>query len=210
MENWTGRDRLALFSILLFIGELVLFIGVSAIPIQNSALVNSLQSERDQIASQPYLLQLFSIFYHNFEIALIEFIPGLGVAFLIFSISGTAIALSALSNSQGIPGWAAAMFLMTLPHSWLELPAYAIAAASGLYLIISLARKGENIGSVYRFFAMIGFVAVELFFAASVEAAEIVVENVNPVYSYLFWFPAIPLIYALFVLFNYIQQKTEG
>lgn len=201
------RDRLTFFSIVLFIAELGIFIGVSAIPIQNNQLVSSFQSERNQITSQPYLPEVFSIFSHNFEISLIEFIPAFGVVFLVLSIFGTALVLSALSTSQNIPGWVASISLMTLPHSWLELPAYAIATASGIYLIIALAKGNRR--SIYRFLGMIGFVAVELFFAASIESAEIVVENINPVYSYLFWFPAIPLIYALILLFRYIQEKTE-
>ncbi|AWR96722.1 hypothetical protein DFR86_03570 [Acidianus sulfidivorans JP7] len=195
------KDELTFLSLIIFIIELALFIGASAIPIHNQALASEFNSERNSIVSLPYIPEVFSIFSHNFEISLIEFIPGIGVLMLGASIYSTGTVLSAITTSEGIPGWAAALSLLTLPHSWLELPSYAIATAAGIYLIWKR--------NVKRFFAMIGFVGLELFFAASIESAEIVVENINITYSYLFWFPAIPLFYALYILYKFIEEKTE-
>lgn len=199
------EDVLLRYSLIFFVIELAIFVGVSAIPINSPELVSSFQSEMHHIVSQPYFSKLLSIFSHNLLIALGEFVPIFGIGLFLYSIGGTAVLLSALANSEGVPGWYASLFLLTLPHSWLELPAYAIATASGLYLIIGLV-KGYR-GVVRRFFAMMLFVAIELFFAASIEAAEIFVEYVEIAYAYLFWFPAIPMFYALYLLFNYIQQK---
>ncbi|ARM75211.1 stage II sporulation protein M [Acidianus manzaensis] len=195
------KDELTFISLIIFAIELALFIGVAAIPYNSPALANSFSSQRNAIVSQPYIPEVLSIFSHNFEISLIEFIPGFGVLMLAGSIISTGLVLSALYTIHGIPGWIPALLLMTLPHSWLELPSYAFAAGAGIYLIWKR--------NVKRFLGMIGFVAVELFFAASIESAEIIAENINIAYSYLFWFPAIPLFYALYILYKYIRDKTE-
>ncbi|WP_373469100.1 stage II sporulation protein M [Acidianus infernus] len=193
------RQTLVFF--ILFIIELIIFIGTSALPVNQPQLASQFQSERSSIVSLPYPLEALSIFTHNYEIALAEFIPALGVGIMGFSIGSTGYVLSAVSNEQGVPGWIPAIFLLTLPHSWLELPSYAFAATAGLFLLIDRNWK--------RFLYMIGFVGLELFFAASVEAGEIVLENVNVIYYYLFWIPAALLLYVLYEVYEYIMDITE-
>ncbi len=193
--------RQTLVFLILFTIELLIFIGTSALPVNEPALAQAFQSQRSSIVSLPYPLEALSIFSHNYEVALAEFIPALGVAIMGFSIGSTGYVLSAVSTAQGIPGWIPAIFLLTLPHSWLELPSYAFAATAGIFLLIDRNWK--------RFLYMIGFVGLELLFAASIEAGEIVLENINVTYSYLFWIPAIPLFYTLYEVYEYIMDVTE-
>lgn len=186
---------------IIFIVELMIFVGASALPVHQPELVQEFESQRSALVSLPYMLEALSIFTHNYGIALAEFIPAVGLGIMGISIGVTGYVLSAISNEQGIPGWVSAIFLLTLPHSWLELPAYAFAATAGLFLIIDRNWK--------RFLYMIGFVGLELFFAASVEAGEIVIENANALYFYLFWIPSAFLFYVLYEVYEYIMDVTE-
>jgi len=186
--------------ILIFFGiELAIFLGVSAIPFYMPSVAQNFNSTAGAVDSEPYVPMVITIFSHNLMIALSEFIPIIGIGILFFSTFSTGMVLSAFTTTvDHIPGIAAAIVLLTLPHSWLELPSYAVAAGSGLYVILTRDWR--------RFVMMIPFVALELFAAATVESAEIYFRSIN---SYYFWLAGIPLIIMLYFIYEYLQKKAD-
>uniref|UniRef100_A0A2U9IDH1 Stage II sporulation protein M n=1 Tax=Acidianus brierleyi TaxID=41673 RepID=A0A2U9IDH1_9CREN len=186
--------------ILIFFGmELAIFLGVSSIPFYMPAVAQKFNSTAGAVDSEPYVPMVITIFSHNLMIALSEFIPIIGIGMLIYTTYSTGMVLSAFTTTvYHIPGIAAAVILLTLPHSWLELPSYAVAAGSGLYVILTRDWR--------RFVMMIPFVALELLMAASVESAEIYFRSVN---SYYFWLAGAPLLVMLYLVYEYLQKKAD-
>ncbi|BCU66747.1 hypothetical protein HS7_01840 [Sulfolobales archaeon HS-7] len=192
--------------LIFFITELIIFAGVSSLHISNSSLLSSFSQQRNSIVSEPYVDMLMSIFLHNLLVATIEFVPIIGVIFFIVSIASTGLVVAVEGTAAKIPGIAIFAELMTLPHSWLELPAYAVATASTVYLFTHLSNLKETFYKILTFW---GFVALELFIAATFESAEIVVESSNILLSYVFWIPAIPVIYLLYKLLRKIDSPKR-
>ncbi len=192
--------RLLTKLILVYFGvELAIFLGVSAIPVNNQGMAQTFSSTVSSTDSLPYVLLFLTIFSHNFSIALIEFIPVIGVGMMLFSIGDTAYVLTSYTTTVlHFPGIYAALALLTLPHSWLELPSYAVAAGAGTYAVW----KRDWLRSLL----MVPFVALELFLAAVVEAAEISF----PSSSYLMWIPGAIAIVGLFFLYRYIQKVSDA
>ncbi|MCI2413932.1 MAG: stage II sporulation protein M [Candidatus Aramenus sp.] len=186
--------------ILIFFGiELAIFLGVSAIPVNNPEMAQTFSSTVSSTDSLPYVLLFLTIFSHNLSIALVDFLPVIGIGVLLFSIGSTAYVLTSYTTTvYHIPGVVDAIGLMTLPHSWLELPAYAVAAGAGTYAIW----KRDWVRSLL----MVPFAALELLLAAMVEAAEISF----PSLSYFMWIPGAIAIVGLYFLYEYLQRKADN
>lgn len=180
-----------------FITEVALFIGISSIPYPNQTLVSSFRNETGTIMNQTLLPRAITIYEHNILIALLDSIPFFGLAMLGFSMIETALTLSAFSVSQGIPGLFASLTLMMLPHSWLELPSYAIASGSGLYI-------GLNFRDWKRGVLTLLIMPLELFIAALVESSEFTVSN-----PYLAWSYGAPALAGIMFLYYYIQKVAD-
>jgi hypothetical protein len=122
--------------LIVFVFEVVLFLIASSIPQNNPSLVSAFNSTENQVLNQSYFGKVLMIFGNNVRVAFLDFIPAVGMIILAVSIYSTGAVLSAFSSSLNVPGILSALGLMTLPHSWLELPSYAVAASSGLYIVI--------------------------------------------------------------------------
>ncbi|WP_338598794.1 stage II sporulation protein M [Sulfolobus tengchongensis] len=184
--------------LIVFVVEVVLFLIASAIPQNNPSLVSEFNNTESQVLNESYLGKVFQIFTHNLGVAMLDFIPAAGLAVLAISIYSTGMVLSAFSASVNVPGILAALSLMTLPHSWLELPSYAVAASSGLYIII---KPREWIRGLLTLI----IVPIELFLAALVESGEFYVSN-----PYLFWLYSLPAFVFLYFLYEFLQKKADG
>jgi len=195
-----------------FIVEMIIYLVISALPLSYPALLAVIQGQQKAIDSQPFMPVLFSIFPHNLLISTLEIIPFIGQFFFIFSTVETSIVIAIEGTSVHTSGIFVFITLALFPHTWLELPSYAIATSASIYLIYIIVRRRillrEKIRKVlYLYF----FVILELFTAGVFESAEIVMEQSltspnNIIYPLLLWIPAIPVIYLLIRIFRRINR----
>lgn len=163
-------------ALIIFGTELVfLFVG-STIPISQST-VDMINSQNSALANTSESLGLLAraifLFSHNFQLALLEFVPVLGWFTFAFSIYGTALAIEVIGIVSHLPGPLVALSLLLQPHTWIELPAYAFATTQSFFLVSTVARRSRFRFEVVRTALVFGFVAVELFVAGLFESLEI-------------------------------------
>ncbi|MEM1814283.1 MAG: stage II sporulation protein M, partial [Thermoplasmatales archaeon] len=91
--------------------------------------------------------------------------------------------------------------LAVLPHTWLELPSYAIAVSASIYLIYLLSKRELLRSKGFKVLYMYLFVIIELVIAATFESVEIVLQTRGLVVL-LTWIAAAPIIYLLILLFR--------
>lgn len=162
--------------LIVFAVELVfLFLG-SAIPLSQSA-ANQINNQNSSLANTADSLGLLAralfLFSNNFRLAALELVPILGWFIFGYSMYNTALAVGVIGIVQHIPGPLVALSLLLEPHSWLELPAYAIAATQSFYLISTVARRSRFKFEAARTGVVFLIVAVELIIAALFESLEI-------------------------------------
>ncbi|MEM3185171.1 MAG: stage II sporulation protein M [Conexivisphaerales archaeon] len=196
----------------LFVLQVVASIAIMNTPItqsQASSLNSTFGTLTSPIYSNPTLLgKATLIFSHNLLIAGIEFIPGIGWALFALSTYETArvvqaIALTSSSSASHINAQVLFLSLFILPHSWLELPAYAIAIMESFYLVYAI-RSHSVTSEVNRAILVFIFVAVELFVAAIFEAAELIM----PVYALAYWLPALLVFFLAAVAIKRINAHN--
>ncbi len=204
------REWISAVVIVFLIEAAALFI-ISAVPVPSGirqTLINQYNSLQD-ITSAPMLLSALYIFSHNYIIATVEFIPVIGIALFAISTASTALVVGAVGTSTGIAGPAYIFGLFTLPHTWLELPAYAIGITESLFLLSAIARslfQGKPINEVPRLVSAWLLVAVELAVAALFESAEIKLAGINPAYVFITWLPFI----VLLVIVGYVWSQSAS
>ncbi len=202
--------RLKRVFLISFIIELVGFAIISSLPIHDPALYASFKSEDNSIISQSFLPMWLSIFPHNLLIASIEFIPIIGIFMFIFSIGSTASVIAVEGTAEHENGFEIFAILMLLPHSWLELPAYAVAVSTGTYIFYYLI-KGTLRDNYKKILYMYLFIVVELAFAGAIETSEILLEqSAHPLNVFYMWFPAIFIIIFLIWLYRRIDSGEYG
>jgi uncharacterized membrane protein SpoIIM required for sporulation len=194
--------------LLLFTLEVILFLAFSSIYNPSLSASEGFTVEYNPLVYEPYFQVLIGIFLHNLAIATIDFVPILGAIFMVYSISNTGLVLSVIGSLTHTPGINLALYLFTLPHSWLELPSYAVASASGIYFVIEAANSTLRKAMV-RLLYMYLMVATELFVAASVEAGEIV-DKPYGYLPYLYWIPAAFAFYFLIEFYKYFQKLADS
>ena len=122
-------------------------------------------------------IDALGIFLHNMLIALIMFVPGLGLAWGFVSAWSTGYVFSAISASM--PEAAAAglqplHLLFLTPFGLMEACAYALAMSRSLLLIMTIVRKGESLLEQLRpTLVEVGIVAALLLAGGYVEFAMI-------------------------------------
>jgi uncharacterized membrane protein SpoIIM required for sporulation len=163
-------------AIAIFLVELVfLFIG-SMIPISQTT-INQISQSNNQLGQTSISLGLIPlvgfIFANNFKIALLEFVPIIGWFFFGISMFDTALAIEVIGISHSLPGPLITLTLLFEPHTWLELPAYAIATTQSFFLFSTVVRRSWFKFEVARTVLVVGIVAAELIVAALFESSEI-------------------------------------
>ena len=158
---------------IVFFAELVyLFVGMT-IPVSQST-INQISSQNSSLASTvaslAFLPRAFYIFFNNFRLGAIEIVPVLGWFIFGYSIYNTALAIEVLGIVQHIPGVLISFTLLTQPHTWLELPSYAIATTQSFYLVSTVARRNRFRFEAARTGVIIVAVAIELILAALLES----------------------------------------
>ncbi len=209
--------RLRRIFLLSFIIELLGFAVISSLTIRDPALYATFKSEDSAIISQPFFPMWLSIFPHNLLIATIEFIPVIGILMFGFSIASTATVIAVEGTATKISGLAIFTNLMILPHSWLELPSYAVAVSTSIYILYYMF-TGKLKNNYMKIIYMYIFVIIELAFAGAIETSEIILEqSAHPLYSLYMWIPAVPIIIFLIWLYRHMdsdeykhKEKTQA
>lgn len=212
-----GSLRFGRIFLILFIIEMGIYIAISSLSLHNAALYNTFKNEQSSIDGESFIPMFLSIFPHNLLIATIEFVPIIGIFFYFFSVVETAVIISLEGTGIHTSGLLIFFTLALLPHTWLELPSYAIATGASIYIIYTLVKRGEEFGSrLKRIGLLYLFVVLELMVAGLFETTEIVLETIYPapydlIYPIMMWIPAIPVIIALIYLFRRITRDgTAG
>ena len=184
---------------ILFVIELVVIVAVSSsafFPSELTTYENQYNST-SAVLNQSAIGQVGGIFANNFRVSIVELIPAIGLAIFGLSLYETARIVEAIAVIKGVSVGLALGNLFFLPSTWLELPAYAIAAAEGLYLVYA-AYQGFKVGwsrfvREMRFLVVnIILIAVVLGVAAVFEVSEIQIAGSSPdgpIYALLTWLP---------------------
>lgn len=177
----------------LFILELAVIIAVSSSPFfpSEQSTYEKQYNATATVLNQSAPGQVASIFSNNFRVAIYEMVPALGIFILGLSLYETARIVEVIGIVKGIPLSAALGTLFFLPSTWLELPAYAIAATEGIFIIYSLTRGLPRFTRELRFvFVNILLIAGVLIVAATFEVTEIQLESSSqPALAFATWLP---------------------
>ncbi len=209
-----GAIRIGKFFLIFFLLELIVYSVISSLHISDPTLLNTFNNERNSITSEGFLVMSFSIFKNNFTIASIEAIPVIGPFLFGISSFDTALILAIEGTSSGVSGFLYLLSLFLLPDTWLEIPSYAISTSIGTYFLYRLFTKRDQIRqTILKSFLLYGFVALELYIAASFESYEIILEKTNQapynlLYPLMMWIPAVPAFIFLIFLFRRIDTFT--
>jgi uncharacterized membrane protein SpoIIM required for sporulation len=190
-----------LLCLTLFLIEVGLFFAVSSsayFPGEHAYYA----SQANQLSNQttgstgPQLLVL--IFTNNFRIALIEMVPLVGVVFFAFSIYATARVTQAIAGIDNVPALLLVVLLLLIfPHSYIELPAYAVATAEGLYLTYAIMKSFGVGGRMRKELVQLGINVVLVTAMLAVAAVFETVEIELGVYFWITWVPFIGLVAAV-------------
>jgi len=98
--------------------------------------VNQTIVENDSLASLTV-----AIFTNNFMICLVMFIPVFGVAFGLFSLFSTGVAIGAISTVQGLAASDGLLLLMITPIFWIEFVSYSLGMCGSVWLFRRLTQR---------------------------------------------------------------------
>ena len=184
---------------ILFVLELVAIVVVSTAPFFPSELTTyeNQYNSTAAVLNQPAIGQVGGIFGNNFRVAIVELIPAFGLGIFGLSLYETARIVEAIAVIKGVGVALALANLFFLPSTWLELPAYAIAAAEGLYLIYAVYLGFKNgwarfVREIKFLMVNIALIAGVLIVAAVFEVSEIQIAGSSPAgpfYALLTWIP---------------------
>ena len=194
---------------IVFAIELLALVFSSMVPLnqdQQSSLLTVLNSSRSEIMNQSMAGAAVYIFAHNLGIATLEITPGVGLLVFSGSTALTGLTLGAEAASYGLPPALVALVLFTLPSTWFELAAYAIAVVANIYILRAIFRGGFT-GELRRYASSWVLAGAVLLIAAMLESFEIQSEQSNPVSAYLAWIPAAIIILLTVLL---LRRKTKG
>jgi uncharacterized membrane protein SpoIIM required for sporulation len=208
-------SRGLLLYLALFIIEVGLFFLVATLPFfPGEQAFYTAQSNQlnNEFQGASLFTQFWGIFTNNFRIALLEMIPGLGVALFGFSLYATARVLEVIANTDNVsPLLVLFLLLLLFPHSWIELPAYAVATGEGLFLLYAIwsfatgSRRINLRDEGWQLAINFIIVAVMLLVAALFESVEI---QLGAGLFWITWLPFAGLI-ALAVLLNKRLMKIK-
>jgi uncharacterized membrane protein SpoIIM required for sporulation len=207
-----GELQVRKLFLVMFLMEIAIFIIISSLPFNDPALYNQFKQEQSTITSQPLLQMIFSIFPHNLEVASLEVIPILGQFFYILSAVTTSLILAVEGTAHGTLGLVYFLSLALLPDTWIELPSYAVATSTGIYLLYILIKKRSDLRlRSKKILLNYAFAALELLIAATFESAAIIMETTysSPYDVYgplLLWIPAVAVIIVLIYVYRRINR----
>ena len=207
-----GVLQLRRLFLVIFLVEIGIFIAISSLSIHNQELLSAFKNEQQSIVTLSLPDMILEIFPHNLLVATIEFIPIIGQFFFLLSSVETSIIISIEGAGLHTSGLVVFFSLAILPHTWLELPSYAVATSTSIYLIYLLAKRGQILHSnIMKVVYMYLFVVLELAIAGTFESTEIYMSRIyaspyNIEYPLMLWIAAVPVIYLLIRLYRIIDR----
>jgi hypothetical protein len=128
------RKRIYSYAFVLLLAIVVLFAG-TLMPLSTEE-ANLLSDQLDQtlIDNDDFGSLTLAIFVNNCRLCLIMFIPVFGIAFGLFSMFSTGVAIKALSIVQGISPSFMFLALMMGPILWIEVAAYSLGMSESVWL----------------------------------------------------------------------------
>jgi predicted nucleic acid-binding Zn ribbon protein len=141
-KNASSKRKRTYTFILIFVVAFVLTVIGSYVPIshQDSQTISgNLNSTLNQEKARGNLTEY--IFFNNFEICLLMFVPIVGLVLGLGILFNTGVALGAIAYVQGYPVWAGLLSLVITPVFWLEFTAYSIAIAESIWLTRRLMQR---------------------------------------------------------------------
>jgi hypothetical protein len=155
----------------LLVAIIALLIGGSVNLSYGSAVSqsNSINQTLNQAIASNTLPQ--QIFFNNFKICLLMFLPLVGAGFGLFTMYSTGVGLKAITTVQGYSVYTGIVNLMMNPIFWLEFAAYSIAMAESIWILRRLI-QGRT-GEVKWLIISIGICALLLTAGAFIEAWDI-------------------------------------
>jgi len=168
------------------------------------------------VLNQTAVAQVGDIFTNNFRVAIIELVPFIGLGIFGLSLYETARIVEVIGIVKGVGAGFALANLFLLPSTWLELPAYAIAAAESVYLVYAGYRGFKDgwarfVREIRFLIVNIVLIAAVLVVAATFEVTEIQFEQGPPqtqADALLTWLPFV-VVLAGFLIF-WRRARREG
>ena len=161
------KTRVLIFGIvfLLLSGVLAYASTIQLSPSDAQSLTQSAKSIDESV---------LGIFKNNVQIALLEFVPGFGPGFSVYSSYDTGLVLAALAqsnqSSSGITGLELFLALLLTPIFWIEFTCYSVAVEESISLILSFINKKDFRTTEWKWLlGSILFVVVTLFVSARLE-----------------------------------------
>lgn len=204
--------RVTLF-LVLFLVEILVFFVLPALPFLSGEQDSYGQQAKhlgDTLRGKSFVALTADIYSNNMKVGLVELIPGVGPFFFGISLYETARVTQAIATTQGLPPSLLVLSLFILPHSWIELPAYAVSTGESLLLLNSLLRwllKDESWRlrmEMEQLLLVLLVITLTLLVAAVFEVTEVQVG----LEGLLLWAP-FGLIAALVLLFRRRVLRTE-
>ncbi len=208
-----GTLQLRRLFLVIFLLEIGIFVAISSLSIHDDELLSLFRNQQQSIVTLSLPDMILEIFPHNLLVATIEFIPVIGQFFFLLSSVETSIIISIEGTSLHTSGLLVFFSLAILPHTWLELPSYAVATSTSIYLIYLLFKRGQVLHSnIMKVVYMYMFVVLELVIAGTFESTEIYMSRIysspyNIVYPLMLWIAAAPVIYLLIRLYRRIDRN---
>ena len=141
-KNASSKRKRIYFILFIFIVSFVVTVVGTYVPLSHSdaqtisnQLNETLQTHRSNGSLTEY------IFFNNFEICLLMFVPVIGPVLGLFILFDTGVALGAIASVQGYPVGLGLLSLLLTPVFWLEFAAYSTAMAESIWLFRRLLQK---------------------------------------------------------------------
>lgn len=208
--------------LVLFLIEVGLFLAVSSLPFfpgERAFYQGQESSIGNEFKNATVTVEFLGIFENNYQIALREFIPVVGPILFGASMYATARVLEIIALDQSVPAIVVAFVLLLLyPHSWIELPAYAVATAESIWLTYAAVKwlfdkKGHAINWIAelgQFLIYFVIVTIMLLVAALFESVEIALELSSDPFEFLImWIPFAVIIVVVLVLYRRLAKLRD-
>jgi len=219
-SEWDQAVRLfasrgLLLCLTLFLIEIGIFFAVTSAPYfpgEQALYSGEAHQLGNQVSNSTNSQLLVQIFTNNYRIALIEMIPVIGVVLFAVSIYATARVTKAIAGIDGVPAVLVVLLLLVIfPHSLLELSAYAVATAEGLYFLYAIIKwLGGNRARLNREW---GQLAINLVLVTIILAVDAVFETVEIAlgdYFCIMWVPFIGVVVGVVRLNRRLSKVRKG
>ncbi len=210
----------------LFALEFVVVIYVANVPFFPTELSNyeTQYNNLGPVINASATGQVAAIFTNNFKVASVELIPALGLGVFGLSLYETARIIEVIGIVKGVGAGFALVNLFALPSTWLELPAYAIAATESVYLAYGAylgLKRGRRwfFREVWFLVANIVLIAGVLVVAAVFEVTEIQIEamtasappqDLSHAYALLTWLPFALVLAGVIVFWRRARRDARA